>query len=136
VEEDEGVERNGLAVLGAKGDASRVERDESVIGDADAMRVATEIADDLLGSAEGSLGVGDPWLAEEGGAEALPGLGIAGRRRVGEGEAGRPMSDGRGGEELAAEEGGQNADGQEVALACRHPALLGPRPSAAGDDAM
>ena len=43
-----------------------VERDESVVGDGDAVGVSAEIAQGMLGSSEGALGVDDPVVAEQG----------------------------------------------------------------------
>src|SRR5580692_6847076 len=71
VEEGDGSERCGLAFLGAEGDATRIEGDESVIGDADAVGVATEVAQHLLGSTEWAFGVEDRRLAKEGGAKVI-----------------------------------------------------------------
>ena len=39
---------------------------ESVVGDCDTMRVRAEIAQDVLGTSEGTLGVDDPVVTEEG----------------------------------------------------------------------
>jgi hypothetical protein len=50
------------------------ESDEAVVGDGHAMGVAGEIAEHMMGTAEGWLGIDDPVLAEEGpqeGAESL-----------------------------------------------------------------
>ena len=49
----------------AEGDIDAVEGNEPVVGDGDAMGVAAEIAQHLLGSAHGLLGVDDPLLAVE-----------------------------------------------------------------------
>ena len=42
-----------------------VQCNESVVGDRDAMRVGAEIAQDVLGTSEGTLGVDDPVVAEQ-----------------------------------------------------------------------
>jgi len=47
------------------------------VGDPDAMRVATEVGEDVLGSAEGLLGVDDPPLLRELGHQAVEGLWVA-----------------------------------------------------------
>src|SRR3977135_50013 len=48
-----------------KGDVAFVERNQSMIGDGDAMGVAAEILQHVFGSAEGWCGVDDPIFAEE-----------------------------------------------------------------------
>ena len=61
-----GVERHhlGLAVvaivLPAEADLAVVEADQPAVGDGDAMGVAAEIGQHLLGPAEGRLGIDDP----------------------------------------------------------------------------
>ena len=50
----------------SEGDVAMVERDESVVGDGDAVGVSAEIAQGMLGSSEGALGVDDPVVAEQG----------------------------------------------------------------------
>ena len=60
-----GRDGDALAVLGAKANAARVERDDAVVGDADSMGVLAEVLEDLLGAGERSLRVGDPVLAKE-----------------------------------------------------------------------
>jgi hypothetical protein len=39
---------------------------ETVVGDGDAMGVAGEIAEDMMGAAKGWLGIDDPVLTEQG----------------------------------------------------------------------
>src|SRR5882672_1273653 len=53
-------------VLPAEGDMIVVEGDEPAVGDRNAMGVATEIGQDLCGSAEGPLGVNNPVDASHG----------------------------------------------------------------------
>ena len=43
-----------------------LEGDEAMVGDGDAMGVAAEIAEDVMGAAEGWFGIDDPWLTEQG----------------------------------------------------------------------
>ena len=52
-------------VLPAKGDVSIVHRQQSVIGDGHAVRVASQILQDVFRSSERCLGVDDPVLPEE-----------------------------------------------------------------------
>ena len=42
------------------------QRNESVVGDRNSMRIGAEIAQNVLGTPEGALGVDDPVVAEEG----------------------------------------------------------------------
>ncbi len=52
-------------VFPAEGNALSVEADEAMVGDGDAVRVAGEIVENMLGSAEGWLGIDDPLLGKE-----------------------------------------------------------------------
>ena len=68
-----GGERDRLASAGAEGDGLIVERDEALVGEADAMGVAAEVTKDLVAVAEGGFAVDDPALLfelVEGGVEA------------------------------------------------------------------
>lgn len=47
-------------VTPAKGNLTVGQSDEAVVGDGDAMSIAAEILQDVLGSAEGWFGVDDP----------------------------------------------------------------------------
>ena len=51
-----------LSVLVVKGHAAVVVSDDALVADGDAMRVAAEIAQDLLGAGHGRLGVDDEFL--------------------------------------------------------------------------
>ena len=55
-----GRKRDALATLGAKGDAAFVHADQSMITDAGAVGVLAQVAQDLFGATEGSLGVHHP----------------------------------------------------------------------------
>jgi hypothetical protein len=60
--------KNSMAVsivFPAEGDPLTVKRDESMVGDGDAMGVASQIAKDLPRAAEGWLGINHPVLAVE-----------------------------------------------------------------------
>ena len=59
-----------------EGDAIVLEGHEPMVGDGDAMGIAGQIVEDVLGAAEGRLGVDDPVLLEE-----LPGEAAEGVRR-------------------------------------------------------
>jgi hypothetical protein len=52
-------------VFPAKGDSIILERHQSMVGDGDAVRIASEIVQNMLGTAEGWLGIDDPVLVEE-----------------------------------------------------------------------
>jgi hypothetical protein len=49
----------------AKAHLSVVEAQQSSVGDGDAVRIAGEIVQNMLGTAEGWLGIDDPVLVEE-----------------------------------------------------------------------
>ena len=53
-------------VFPAKGNLVMLEGEQAVVGDGDAMGVAGEIAQHMMGSTEGWLGVDDPLLTEQG----------------------------------------------------------------------
>ena len=52
-------------VFPAKRDSIILERHQSMVGDGDAVRIAGEIVQNMLGTAEGWLGIDDPVFAEE-----------------------------------------------------------------------
>ena len=52
-------------VFPAKRDPIILERHQSMVGDGDAVRIASEIVQNMLGAAEGWLGIDDPVLAKE-----------------------------------------------------------------------
>jgi hypothetical protein len=100
-----GGQRGTRAVLGGEGDAAIVEGNEALVGDADAVGVATEVPEDLTRAPEGGLAVDDPGLAVEVVLEPSEGDGI-GEVGAGSGELELPALAGAGerGEELAAEQ--------------------------------
>jgi hypothetical protein len=64
-----------------------LESHEAVVGDGYAMGIAGEIAEHMMGTAEGGLGVDDPVLTEQGAQEGAKGLFVLERlERSGEGE--------------------------------------------------
>lgn len=132
IEEVDRIERDGLSVLGSKGNAARVEGDEPLVGDSDAMGVAAEVAHDVLGSAEGSLGVDDEELSMKRDAESIEGFGIfALRAKIASAMGGAETRD-----QLGSKEGSEDGQGKEVARACPHPTAVGRGPTAACDDAV
>jgi len=52
-------------VFPAKRDSIILKRNQSMVGDGDAVRIASEIVQNMLGTAEGWLGLDDPVLAKE-----------------------------------------------------------------------
>jgi hypothetical protein len=52
-------------VFPEKRDSIILERNQSMVGDGDAVRIASEIVQNMLGTAEGWLGIDDPVLAKE-----------------------------------------------------------------------
>jgi hypothetical protein len=58
----------------AEGDLIVGEGDQAMVGDGDAMRVAGEIAENMLGTAEGWFGIDDPWVTKQGAQESAEGL--------------------------------------------------------------
>ena len=57
--------QNPHGIAPAEGDVAIREGDQPGVGDGDAMRVGTEIAQDMFRSAEGRLGVDDPVVSEQ-----------------------------------------------------------------------
>jgi hypothetical protein len=57
-----GGQRGDCAIPGGEGDAAIVEAAQTLVGDANAMRITAEIIEDLLGTSEGRLAVDDPFL--------------------------------------------------------------------------
>ena len=58
----------------AEGDLMVGEGDEAMVGDGDAMSVAGEIAEDMMGTAEGWFGIDDPVLTEQRAQESAEGF--------------------------------------------------------------
>ena len=70
----DGVQGRGLLAFGAEGDVLGAHIQDPRIGDAHAVGVAAQVAKDVLGAAEGSLGVDDPGLVgREAGHQAVEG---------------------------------------------------------------
>ena len=58
----------------AEGDLIVGEGDQAMVGDGDAMSVAGEVAEDMMGTAEGWFGIDDPGLTEQGAQESAEGF--------------------------------------------------------------
>lgn len=91
LEERDRFERCDLAMLGAEGDAAFVEGEQAPVGDADAVGVATEIMQYLLGAPEWRFAVHMPAFALERGAEPREALGVERAVRVGQSELSRSV---------------------------------------------
>jgi hypothetical protein len=61
-------------ILPAEGDLIVLEGDEAMVGDGDAMGVAAEIAEDVMGTAERGFGIDDPIVTEQGTQESVEGF--------------------------------------------------------------
>jgi hypothetical protein len=58
----------------AEGDLVVGEGDQAMVGDGDTMSIAGEIAEDMMGTAEGRFGIDDPVLTEQGTQESAEGF--------------------------------------------------------------
>ena len=61
-------------ILPAESNLVMLERHEAMVGDGYAMGIAGEIAEHMVGTTEGRLGVDDPVLTEQGAQEGAEGL--------------------------------------------------------------
>src|SRR5206468_4565805 len=104
------------AVLPAEGDEAVLQGDEPIVGEGDAIGIATEVGEDLLSAGEGGLAVHDPLLP--GGVLELT-TDVVVRSR-----ADRPPGDGllEEAEQLTAKDLGEHAHGQEEVAAGGDPA--------------
>lgn len=66
----------GITGSDVEGDAIRVDGDEAVVGDADAVGVVAEVSEEIGGSAKRAFGVDDPGFGVEGVAEGGPCEGV------------------------------------------------------------
>ena len=136
--EGQGLELAVMAVVApAEAGLSVVDGEEAVIGDGDAVSVAAEVVEDLLGAGEGPLGVDDPLDLAEGLEGAGEGSGVVER---GEGVVELEPAGAEGlleqFEEETAEQAGQDPDGDEEAGAAGDPAVAVGSDAAAGGDAV
>lgn len=138
-----GVELQGPGLVGmgvvlpGEGDGLPIDGEEAVIGDRDAVRVARQVLERLLGPAEGRFGVDGPVVASG------PGQETAERVRIVEGcelavevqpslVVGGPGE----GEPFAAEDPTEHADGQEEAATTVDPAGAVERESTGGHETV
>ena len=115
----------GFAVPGPERHPVLVHGEKALVGEPDAMRVPTEVADHLLGTAEGSLRVDDP-------AHSVKRLEID-AAKIELPSAVRAVERG---EHLSAEEGAHHSNGEEEVAARAHPALRVVGETAAGNDGV
>ena len=124
-------------VTPAKSNLAVGQRDQAMVGDGDAVSIATEILQDVHGPAEGWFGVDDPVFAEE---RTEPGgekLGMGARRELaGEMQLAMLESGPESGDELAAEHAPQYSNGKEEAWVGSNPVGVIARESAGGNDAV
>ena len=113
------------------------EADLTVLDGEQAVGVLAEVVEDLLGAGEGGLGVDDPLGLAERLEVGVEGSGVVER---GEGVAELEPAGAEGlleqFEEEAAEQAGEDADGEEEAGAAGDPAATVGSDAAAGDDAV
>ena len=109
-------------VLPAEGNLIALEGQETVVGDGHAMGVAGEIAQHMMGSAEGWLGIDDPVLTEQGAQEGAEGFLVLKRlESSGESELAHLKSSFQAGDELPAEDATEYVDGQKEGIAGMDP---------------
>src|ERR1051325_5189325 len=108
-----------------------------MVGDGDAVGIAAEILQDVLGSAEGRFGVDDPIFAEERTQPSSEELGV-GERREFSGQVQLTALEGRlqTSDELATDDAPQCGDGKEEARVGSNPAGVIVGESASGDDTV
>jgi hypothetical protein len=114
-----------------------LESHEAVVGDGHAMRVASEIAEHMMRTAERWLGVDDPVLTEQGAQEGAEGLFVfQPLERSGESELVLLESAFQAGDELAAEDATEYVDRQEEGIAGMDPLLAVGRETTGRDDTV
>jgi hypothetical protein len=121
----------------AEADLDICEGDQPAVRDADAMGVSAEIAERVLGSAEGTLGVDDPVVTEQDSEPCREAAWFGNRGEVAV-ELDPAFAE-RGllaGDELAAEDASEHLDWQEERTARRDPAGMIRCKAAGGDDAV
>lgn len=121
----------------AESDAARIESDEAMIADADAMGVLTEVAKDLVLVAEGRFAVDDPSNAMEPVEETAEAVGVSeGSGGPIETELSVAVSTEESIEQLSPKERSERTDGKEVMERSGDPSLHVDGQAASGDDAV
>ena len=124
-------------VLPAEAHGAVLDGQQAVVGDGDAVGVASQVVEHAGGAVEGRLGVDDPLFLAQGGEVLVEGGGL-GERGEGAFEAQAALAEGA--LELLEEErpeaAREDADRQEEAGPAGDPAVAGGGQAAAGDDAV
>ena len=121
----------------AEGDVAIGESDQPAVGDGDAMGVGAEIAQHMFRSAEGRLGVDDPVVAEQYAQPCGEGAWLGKRQQVAvELELTSMEGAAKSGDELAAEDTAEHADGQEEGTPGGDPSGVIRSEAAGGNDAV
>ena len=124
-------------VAPAEGDVAIGESDQPAVGDSDAMGVGAEIAQHMFRSAEGPLGVDDPVVAEQHSQPGSEGARLGQRQQAAvELKLTSLKGVAKSGDELAAEDAAEHADGQEEGAPGGDPAGVIRRETAGGNDAV
>ncbi len=124
-------------VTPAKGNLAVRQCDQAMVGDGDAMSIAAQILQHVLGSAEGWFGVDDPIFAEERTQPGSEELGM-GERCEFSGQVQLTAFEGRlqSSHELAAKRAPQHSNGKEEAWVGSNPAGVIAGESAGGNDTV
>ena len=121
----------------AKGDLVIRERDESVVGDGDAVGVVAQITECLLGASEGLFGVNVPVVSEQGSDPSREDFGVSeGFQVVVEAQPVPPEVTFKSGHKLTAKDATERLDGKKEARACWNPVGVIERQSAGGHNTM
>ena len=108
-----------------------------MVGDGDAVSVAGERAEDMMGTAEGWFGIDDPVLAEQGAQESAEGFLVLQRsKRAREDELALLESSLESGDELTAKDAAEHAHRQEEGIARVDPARVVGRKPSGGNQTM
>jgi hypothetical protein len=124
-------------VLPSEGDLAVVDGQETMIGDGDAVRVASQVVKYMRRSSEGAFGVDHPILTKERPEESMKGL-LSGEWLETAGKREFALTEGalQAGDKLAAKDTTQYPHGQEEGVAWVNPALVVERQTARRDHAM
>lgn len=124
-------------VAPAKGNLAIGQSEQAMVGDGDAVSIAAEILQDILGSAEGWFGVDDPVFAEERTQPGCEELGM-GEWREFSAQVQLTAFESRlqAGDELAAKHAPQYSDGKEEAWVGSNPVGVIAGESAGGNDTV
>jgi hypothetical protein len=124
-------------VTPAKSNLAVRHSDEAVVGDSDAVGIAAEILQHVLGSAEGWFGVDDPIFAKERTQPGSEELGMGERCEFsGEVQLAALESGSKSGDELATKHATQYSNGKEEAGMRSNPAGVIAGESAGGNDTV